>query len=68
MRPNVNFPAYHGRISAAEAEKRLLSEISDSSAGKYLVRLCGCRPPGDYVISYLTKKLTVKHLRKVQTL
>ena len=62
MRLNVNFPAYHGRISAAEAKKRLLSEISDSSAGKYLVRLCGCRPPGDYVISYLTKKLTVKHL------
>ena len=62
MRPNVNFPAYHGRISAAEAKKRLLSEISDSSAGKYLVRLCGYGRLRGFVISYLTKKLTVKHL------
>ena len=60
MKLNVNFPAYHGRISANEAEKRLLSDKSELSAGKYLVRFCGW---GDYAISYLTKKLTVKHLK-----
>ena len=60
MRLDVNFPAFHGRICAAEAKKRLLSEISYLSVGKYLVRLCGRL--GDYVISYLTKELTVKHL------
>ena len=59
MRLDVNFPAFHGRISAAEAKKRL-AEISYLSVGKYLVRLCGRL--GDYVISYLTKELTVKHL------
>ena len=59
MNLDINFPVYHGRISAAEAKKRLLLEIPDVSAGKYLVRLCGHK---DYVISFLTKKLTVKHL------
>ena len=59
MKLDINFPAYHGRISAAEAKNRLLSEIPNVSAGKYLVRLCGY---GDHVISFLTEKLTIKHL------
>ena len=60
MKLDVNFPAYHGRISANEAEKRLLSDKSELSAGKYLVRSCGWR---DYAISYLTTKLAIKHLK-----
>ena len=60
MELDVNLSAYHGRISAYEAEKRLLSEKSELSAGKYLVRFCG---RGDYAISYLTKKLAVEHLK-----
>ena len=59
MELDVSFPAYHGRISAREAEKRLLSEKSKLSAGIYLVRFCGGK---EYAISYLTKKLAVNHL------
>ena len=60
MELDVSFPAYHGRISAREAEKRLLSEKSKLSAGIYLVRFCGGKEK-DYAISYLTKKLAVNH-------